>query len=1033
MPKSRNHKWLRLLVLALLAPATLRCGSDALVQATATDAGKQVDVLQSGDLTTDSSIVPDVPLSDVPQTDLGGVDVQTPELPLADVPKACPADHCLIEGQCWANFAANPANACQWCLVIGSANGWSANDTPTCDDGKACTSEDRCQDGACKGSSKQCKDDNPCTEDSCDDAGGCVFPPNTVTCTDSNPCTVGDACGGGACLPGGQTLTCDDANLCTTDSCTAGDGCTFVDNSAPCEDGNPCTLADSCAQGACLAGANNPCDDGSICTVDSCDPAVGCQHTSIAAQCKDDNLCTDEGCDPKLGCVYPFNTVPCDDNNKCTGGDTCAQGACLGLGVELSDANTCTDDTCLPDVGPIHTPNALPCDDGNVCTLGDTCSGGGCAAGPKPLTCDDESACTDDSCNPLTGCVFTQNTASCDDGSACTKNDICAAGLCAGVTFSCDDENACTTDSCDAKVGCKHAVVVSNACRPIIVVDYPPRAATIQGGPPTVVVTGSIKSGAGPITGANLNGTALTLGADGSFTFPMSAKPGGNVIVIQATDSLGSAKKHVQSYLWSTTYFKPVLSDPGSGMVDPGLAFYLSQQVIDDGVHTAPYNDLASIFELYLQGMDLNALLPNPAYSGNGYNLTLKNLTYQPAKVSLKSQPGSLHLVATISTLKADLHAQGQNWYTPSFDGTLTMDSIVIEADLVPTVTASHQVDVAMQNVNVTINNPKVQIAGWLGWLVTPILNAFLPQFKGQIETAFKNQIASAIGPALGKAFSALAFNTSFGIGKLDGSGDKITVALKTDFASIDMSDVGTTFFLRAAAYAAKATPYDNLGVPGRIACGNGTQKVTVLQQSPLELVIADDTFNEMLYAAWNGGLLEFPVPPSMLGNIDLSSYGVTDLKLKLSAMLAPTMDDCNPAGDVIAHVGDLKVDASLQLFGQQMDVVVYTTLTAGVQITAANGAIGIALTGVKQADLQVDIAQDNLVSSEGVLEKLVADNLLGSLIGKLSGSALGSFPLPAIDLSGTMPGLPPGVGIAIDPQKVTRMDGNSIVGGVLK
>ena len=44
-----------------------------------------------------------------------------------------------------------------------------------------------------------CNDNNPCTNDSCDPASGCVFSNNTATCDDNNPCTVGDTCGGGAC------------------------------------------------------------------------------------------------------------------------------------------------------------------------------------------------------------------------------------------------------------------------------------------------------------------------------------------------------------------------------------------------------------------------------------------------------------------------------------------------------------------------------------------------------------------------------------------------------------------------------------------------------------------------------------------------------------------------------------------------------------------------------------------------------------------------------------------------------------------
>ena len=44
-----------------------------------------------------------------------------------------------------------------------------------------------------------CNDNNPCTNDSCDPASGCVFTNNTAACDDNDPCTIGDVCGGGSC------------------------------------------------------------------------------------------------------------------------------------------------------------------------------------------------------------------------------------------------------------------------------------------------------------------------------------------------------------------------------------------------------------------------------------------------------------------------------------------------------------------------------------------------------------------------------------------------------------------------------------------------------------------------------------------------------------------------------------------------------------------------------------------------------------------------------------------------------------------
>ena len=363
-----------------------------------------------------------------------------------------------------------------------------------------------------------------------------------------------------------------------------------------------------------------------------------------------------------------------------------------------------------------------------------------------------------------------------------------------------------------------------------------------------------------------------------------------------------------------------------------------------------------------------------------------------------------------------------------------TLGAIVIDADVQLAVDdKTHKLIVTLAKNNVTLNGVKVTIGGVLGWLITPIAQVVITSLKPTLEKQFEDAIAKQIGPALASALGALALNSTFEISKLDGSGGKVKLNLLSDFADVTGDANGIAFWERARVTSTKAVVYDNLGVPGRIHCGAGTQQLWVLKGHPLELSIADDAFNQLLHGTWYGGLFEFPVPASLLGNVDMAQYGVSDLQLKVSAMLAPTMDDCNAKNELIAHIGDFRVDAKLKLFGQPMDVILYATFTAGIEIKAGNEAIGISLTEIKTQAIQVDVVQDNMVSSEGVLEKLVAEQLLSNLVGKLGGDALGSFPLPVIDLSAALPSLPKGTGIAIKPQKVTRKDGNSVVGGVLK
>ncbi len=95
------------------------------------------------------------------------------------------------------------------CVQVTLANG------KACDDGDACTQVDACLGGVCMGSSPlTCDDENPCTDDSCDAAAGCLFVPNTDLCDDGDPCTGGDVCTDGVCQPGDEDLC---PELCSSD------------------------------------------------------------------------------------------------------------------------------------------------------------------------------------------------------------------------------------------------------------------------------------------------------------------------------------------------------------------------------------------------------------------------------------------------------------------------------------------------------------------------------------------------------------------------------------------------------------------------------------------------------------------------------------------------------------------------------------------------------------------------------------------------------------------------------------------------
>ncbi|MDI7269060.1 MAG: hypothetical protein QME96_13810, partial [Myxococcota bacterium] len=168
-------------------------------------------------------------------------------------------------------------------------------DGTSCDDGNACTLGDACSSGACVPMAmRECRDTNPCTDDSCAPATGCVFANNTASCNDGNACTVEDRCSDGACA--GTPRNCDDDNVCTTDSCDPLTGCVRTNNTLPCDDGLYCNGNDTCSGGSCSVHLGNPCPGHNVgpnCN-DSCnEDGDNCTANDLnGTTCNDGDACT---------------------------------------------------------------------------------------------------------------------------------------------------------------------------------------------------------------------------------------------------------------------------------------------------------------------------------------------------------------------------------------------------------------------------------------------------------------------------------------------------------------------------------------------------------------------------------------------------------------------------------------------------------------------------------------------------------------------------------------------------------------------
>lgn len=249
-----------------------------------------------------------------------------------------------------------------------------------CNDGNRCTGPDECgEEGTCAGPALNCDDLNPCTQDSCDPAKGCVYLPLTGPCDDQNACTLDDACVSGQCK--GKPLSCDDHNACTKDSCDPASGCRNEPFTGPCNDGNACTAGDTCSDGVCQ-GVPIACHDQNDCTADSCHPVAGCQHVPVAGPCDDGNACTvEDHCEagrcvgtPQGLCCTPEFTAPVNKVTALALGESGRPGHALNVDGKPTcsppgDCEAGLDNSLAPFAGLANQPLQEAVDEGEVILL----------------------------------------------------------------------------------------------------------------------------------------------------------------------------------------------------------------------------------------------------------------------------------------------------------------------------------------------------------------------------------------------------------------------------------------------------------------------------------------------------------------------------------------------------------------------------------------------------------------------------------------------------------------------------------------
>jgi hypothetical protein len=271
------------------------------------------------------------------------------------------AGYCLIDTVCTAGGAESPSNPCAVCNAALSSSGWSpGNEGMLCDDDLYCTVEDACAAGVCQGIDRVCASDQ-CTDSWClEQQDTCVNGPkkNGIPCDDASACTLEDKCQQGICA--GTAKDCSAAagsNPCLTGYCDPASkpvpgvcAASSVAQGEPCDDSLVCTTDTVCdGKGSCAGGI--------VVTKEDCTTLLKNSDPCVAASCLEPSGCVLGPVAPGANCVLTNAAAAQCLEGECRVID-CAEG--------YEDCDNVHATGCEIDVH--HDPNnCLQC--GKVCQL----------------------------------------------------------------------------------------------------------------------------------------------------------------------------------------------------------------------------------------------------------------------------------------------------------------------------------------------------------------------------------------------------------------------------------------------------------------------------------------------------------------------------------------------------------------------------------------------------------------------------------------------------------------------------------------
>ena len=517
-------------------------------------------------------------------------------------------------------------------------------------------------------------------------------------------------------------------------------------------------------------------------------------------------------------------------------------------------------------------------------------------------------------------------------------------------------------------------------------------------------VTGTIEELWSGVASATVDGNAVTVAGDGSFSYPITYDFGTNMIETLAEDGDGNAESDRRAVLAGS--FVAEGSGVGNGLV---------VRVNEGGLNT-----LETIGEDLIDNTDVAGMIPSPVYYGwaedcwdpcggwfggceicvTWYELTLNvmNPSLGASDLELDPRSGYLHADGTVHDIWVDWSASGSVvgiGYSAS--GSISADSMTIGMDITPSISGGN-IQTSVSSVTVTSNNFDFDFDSWIYDVATFFGIDIDGMVQDEVEAAIRDAVQDEIPPLLEDTFQDLEIATDFDFEGVtyDFTAEPYSVSVDNDGLSL-----GLETYLTAGTW---NSPYLGLG-----SLHYGYSLPAYGSTPGMVASISGDFLNQALLAFWGGGLLDQTFTAVDLGvdPQDLAFLGkMSDPHILIEALLPPVVLPGTNGHMLDLQAGDLQVS----IYGDDpsdpanLMFIMYIGLDAGLELAVTqNATLEATISDVETwFDLTYPVMPNSLaVDMEDLLDLIVPGltPLLTDAIGEISIPEFDGFSLTVTTL----------------------------------